>query len=118
MIQVNFKMVRNGFKLVDVTYGNYETFVDAAKSISKDVQELEKAEVGYFSHFNTKMNDANTDYRFGWTCEWYCEEEIAEFGFFEIGGVGKTFKENYVRWEIVVKTSTEMADKEKALKMP
>lgn len=114
MIQVNFKIVRNGFTIVDVTYGNYNTFIDAANSISKDVKDLETAEVGYFSHFNTKMSD--NEYKFAWNCDWYCAEEIVDCGYFEIGDVGKR-NENYARWEIIVKTSKEFDDKEKALKM-
>ena len=40
MIQINFKIVRNGFNVCNVTYGNYNSFEDAAKQISKEATEL------------------------------------------------------------------------------
>ena len=57
MIQINFKIVRNGFNVCNVTYGDYNSFEDAAAQISKEVTELTNASVGYFSQFNKKMVD-------------------------------------------------------------
>ena len=81
MIQINFSMVRNGNKVSNVTYGNYNSLEEAAEQISKEADELSNASVGYFSRFNQKMVD--DDYRFAWNCSWDSIEEIvANHGFF------------------------------------
>ena len=62
MIQINFKIVRNGFNVCDVTYGDYNSFEDAAAQISKEVTDLANTKVGYFGHFNEKK--VGGEYRF------------------------------------------------------
>jgi hypothetical protein len=113
MIQINIKIVRNGFNLCDVTYGNYYSFEDAAKQISKEVTELAEASVGYFSRFNQKMADG--DYRFAWTCSWDSIKEIVGYNGFSIRDGGKCYKDNSIRWEIVVKPSSSLEDVPKYL---
>lgn len=118
MIQINFSMIRNGFKVSNVTYGNYNTLEEAAEQISKEATELSNANVGYFSRFNQKM--ADDDYRFAWNCSWESIDEIvANHGFF-IGDAGKCydkFRDNTLHWEIVVNTSTSLEDVPKYLEM-
>ena len=118
MIQINFKIVRNGFNVCNVTYGNYNSFEDAAEQISKEATELENASVGYFSRFNRKMT--NGDYRFAWDCSWESTEEIVANNGLFIGDAGKFYnrkRDNSLRWEIVVNTSTSLADVQKYLGM-
>jgi hypothetical protein len=118
MIQINFKIVRNGFNVCNVTYGNYNSFEDAAEQISKEATELANASVGYFSQFNRKMADGG--YRFAWDCSWESIEEIVANNGLSIGDAGKCYnkdRDNTLRWEIVVSTSTSLADVQKYLGM-
>ena len=112
MIQINFKIVRNGFNVCDVTYGDYKSFEDAAEQISKEVTELTNASVGYFSRFNQKM--AEGDNRFAWDCSWdNIEEIVANNGFYICDANG----DNNLHWKIVVNTSTSLEDVQKYLGM-
>ncbi len=119
MIQINFKIVRNGFTMCDVTYGNYKSFEDAAKQISKEADELANASVGYFSKFNQKMVDG--DYRFAWDCSWESIEEIVDNKGFSIGDANKRYnykdRDNCLYWKIVVGTSNFLEDVPKFLGM-
>ena len=118
MIQINIKIVRNGFNVCDVTYGNYDSFEDAAKQISKEVTELSEASVGYFSQFNQKMVDG--DYRFAWACSWDSIEEIVDNNGFYVGDGGKCYnkdRDNIIQWNIVVNTSSSLEDVPKYLGM-
>lgn len=118
MILIHFKIVRNGFNMCDVTYGNYKSFEDAAEQISKEVTELANASVGYFSQFYQKMVDG--DYRFAWDCSWESVEEIVANNGWSIGDAGKCYnrdRDNSLRWEIIVSTSTFLEDVQKYLGM-
>ena len=118
MIQINFNIVRNGFEVCDVTYGDYDSFEDAAEQISKEVTELANASVGYFSKFNQKMVDG--DCRFLWTCSWDSVDEILANNGFYIGDVGigcNRNRYNNLQWKIVVSTSTSLQDIPKYLGM-
>lgn len=118
MIQISFKIVRNGFNVCNVTYGDYDSFEDAARQISKEVTELTNASVGYFSRFNQKTVDG--DYRFAWDCSWDSTEEIVANNGLTIGDAGKCYdkdRDNSLQWEIVVKTSTSLQDVPKYLGM-
>lgn len=113
MLKINFKVIRNGLSIIDANYGEFNNFVDAANAISNDVEELSNSKEGYFSQFNTKLNETEDDYKFTWNCDWNSIDEIIDCGHFRIyDGI------NFVRWEIVADTSNDIADKEKALKMP
>lgn len=117
MIQINFKIVRNGFTMCNVTYGNYNSFEDAAKQISNEVTELANASVGYFSQFNRKMVDG--DYRFAWE-SWESIDEIVDNNGFSVGDAAKCYnrdRDNSLHWEIVVSTSTSLEDVPKYLGM-
>ena len=114
MIQINFKIVRNGFNVCNVTYGDYNSFEDAAAQISKEVTELTNASVGYFSQFNQKM--AEGDNRFAWGCSWESIEEIvANNGFYICDANGD--RDNNLHWKIAVNTSTSLEDVQKYLGM-
>ena len=116
MISINFKVVRNGFTMCDVTYGNYKSFEDASARISAEVTELANASVGYFSQFNKKM--VGGDYRFAWSCSWDSVDEIMENRGFSIGDVGSSFnRDNRLEWNIVVSTSHSVKDKDRYLGM-
>lgn len=118
MIQINFKIVRNGFNVCNVTYGDYNSFEDAAAQISKEVTELTNASVGYFSQFNKKMADG--DYRFAWGCSWESIEEIVANNGLSIGDAGKCYnkdRDNSLHWEIVVSTSNSLTDVQRYLGM-
>ena len=118
MIQINFKIVRNGFNVCDVTYGDYKSFEDAAEQISKKATELANASVGYFSRFNQKTVDG--DYRFAWDCSWDNIEEIVANNGLSIGDAGKCYnkdRDNSLHWEIVVSTSTSLTDVQRYLGM-
>lgn len=118
MIQINFKIVRNGFNVCDVTYGDYKSFEDAAEQISKEVTELTNASVGYFSQFNQKM--AEGDNRFAWDCSWDNIEEIVANNGMSIGDADKCYnrdRDNSLHWEIVVSTSTSLTDVQRYLGM-
>ena len=118
MIQINIKIVRNGFNMCDVTYGNYKSFEDAAKQISKEVTELAEASVGYFSQFDQKM--VADDYRFAWTCSCADIEEILYNNGFYVSDGGKCYdkdRENIIQWKIVVNTSSSLEDVPKYLGM-
>ena len=113
MIQIKFKIVRNGFNVCNVTYGDYNSFENAAAQISKEATELSNASVGYFSQFNKKMADG--DHRFAWGCSWESIEEIvANNGFYICDANGE---DNYLIWKIVVNTSTSLEDVPKYLGM-
>ena len=112
MIQINFKIVRNGFNVCDVTYGNYNSFEDVAKQISKEATEIANASVGYFSQFNRKMVD--DDNQFAWNCSWENIDEIVANNGFSIADANKN---NNLQWEIVVRTSTSLQDVPKYLGM-
>ena len=114
MIQINFKIVRNGFNVCDVTYGDYKSFEDAAEQISKEVMELANASVGYFSRFNQKTVDG--DYRFAWDCSWDNIEEIVANNGLSIGDANGD-RDNSLHWEIVVSTSTSLTDVQRYLGM-
>jgi len=118
MIQINLKIVRNGFNMCDVTYGSYESFEDAAKQISKEATILSEASCGYFSRFNQKMVD--DDYRFAWGCSWDNIEEIVENNGFYVGDGEKCYnkdRDNIIQWNIVVNTSSSLEDVPKCLEM-
>jgi regulator of replication initiation timing len=118
MIQINFKIVRNGFNVCNVTYGNYNSFEDAAEQISKEATELANASVGYFSQFNKKMVDG--DYRFAWQCSWESTDEIVANNGFYICDAANCYnrdRDNNLQWNIVVSTSTSLQDVPKYLGM-
>ena len=118
MIQINFKIVRNGLNVCNVTYGNYDSFKDAAEQISKEATELTNASVGYFSQFNRKKVDG--DYRFSWNCSWENVEEIVANNGLFIGDAWRCYsrdRDNTLNWEIVVSTSTSLQDVPKYLEM-
>ena len=105
MIQITFTMKRNGYMVVDVTYGNYQSFEDAARQISKEINELAEASVGYFGHFQKKE-------KFCWTTDWNWIEDIVDNKGFEIGEAHMSEEnDNYVRWDIVVKPETTIDGK-------
>ena len=118
MIQINFKIVRNGFNVCDVTYGDYNSFEDAAAQISKEVTELANASVGYFSRFNQKM--AEGDNRFALDCSWDNIEEIVANNGMSIGDADNCYnrdRDNSLHWEIVVSTSASLTDVQRYLGM-
>lgn len=115
MIQINFKIVRNGFNMCDVTYGDYNSFEEAAEQISKEVTELENASVGYFSRFNQQM--VNDYYKFAWACSWDSIDEIVANNGFYISDVVNRNRANNLHWEIVVNTSTSLLSVPKYLGM-
>ena len=118
MIQINFKIVRNGFNVCNVTYGDYNSFEDAAAQISKEVTELTNASVGYFSRFNQKM--VKGDHLFVWGCSWESIDEIiANNGFYicDRDNNNLHWKDNNLHWKIVVNTSTSLEDVPKYLGM-
>lgn len=117
MLKINFKVVRNGLTLIDANYGEFINFSDVANAISNDVDKLSNSKEGYFSQFNKKMNEKEVEYKFAWNCDWNSIDEIIDYGCFEMWEFGKSCF-NSVCWKIVAKTSDNMADKEKALKMP
>ena len=122
MIRINFKLVREGYNLCDTTYGDYSSLREAAAEISKDVEELSKADNGYFSKFNTKMNDSCDDYMFGWECEWDDLDSIIYANGFWISKVIKADnayieKENYVEWNIISTTAGSIEEKKRFLYM-
>lgn len=114
MIQINFKIVRNGFDMCNVTYGDYNSFEDAAEQISKEVTELTNSSVGYFSQFNQKM-DGNYN-KFAWNCSWDSIDEIvANKGFCICDSIHT--KVNNLQWSIVVSTATDLLSVPKYLGM-
>lgn len=118
MIQINFKIVRNGFNVCDVTYGDYNSFEDAAAQISKEVTDLANTKVGYFGHFNEKK--VGGEYRFAWCCSWEIIDEIIDNNGFYIGDAGKCYnrdRDNELEWKIVVTTSNSLKDIQKYLGM-
>ena len=115
MIQVNFQIVRNGFTMCDVTYGDYDSFEDAAKQISKEVTDLTEASSGYFSQFNQKMVD--NYYKFAWGCSWDSIDEIIANNGFYVSDVVNRIRENSLEWKIVVNTSTSLLSVPKYLGM-
>ena len=122
MIRINFKLVREGYNLCDTTYGDYSSLRETAAEISKDVEELSKADNGYFSKFNTKMNDSGDDYMFGWECEWDDLDSIIYANGFWISKVIKADnayieKENYVEWNIISTTAGSIEEKKRFLYM-
>lgn len=118
MIQINLKIHRNGFKVLDVTYGNFPSFDAVAAAISEEADDLANASVGYFSRFNQKV--VNDDYRFAWSCSWENEKEVLANNGFWIWDAGKCYdktKDNSISWQIVVNTSTSLEDKQACLEM-
>ena len=118
MIQINLKIVRNGFNMCDVTYGDFDSFEDAAKNISKKVTELANSNVGYFSQFNQKMLD--DDHKFAWSCSWdNINEIVTNNGFCICDSVNCCNKSrfNSLEWNIVVSTSNSLLSIAKYLEM-
>ena len=115
MIQINFKIIRNGFNMCDVTYGDFDSFEDAAKQISKEVTDLANSNVGYFSQFDQKM-DGNYN-KFAWNCSWDSIDEIlANNGFCVCDRVNNK-RANNLQWSIVVSTATDLLSVSKYLGM-
>ena len=92
--QINFRKVLNGVEVVDFTYGNFATKLDAAKEISKEVMKIDGSDGDYFSHFTDNIND-----RFSWLHNVDDVERIAETAVMWVAEEGHN-EENYVEWYI------------------
>lgn len=111
MVQINFSMIRNGYDMVNVTCGNYNSFEEAAMQISKEVNELANSQVGFFGSFQTKK-DVNGFYLFSWTTDWNCIDDIIDNGCFAITADSA----NTIRWRLVFKTEEDVQGKEFCLR--
>ena len=98
--QINFTKVLNGIEVIDFTYGNFATKLDAAKEISKEVIRINDSDDDYFSHFTDVMSDDFKYDKFNWLHNIDDIDSIAETAVMWIAERGHG-DENYVEWYII-----------------
>ena len=99
--QINFRSKLHGVEVVDFTYGNFATKLDAAKEISEEVMRIDDSDGDYFSHFTDNINDEGEYYdRFSWLHNVDDVKRIAETAVMWVCENGYN-NENYMEWFII-----------------
>lgn len=98
--QINVRSKLFGVEVIDFTYGNFATKLDAARDISQRVIRIDKSDGDYFSHFTNSIDYNENYYRFEWLHNVDDVNRIAETATMWIAENGHN-EENYIEWFIV-----------------